>query len=435
MIQLRLKKNIVLFSIDSRRQDLYSVYDGIASTPNLERMAKTGIVFNNMYSASASTVMSLSSLINGRWCHEFERISYPERVPHEFADTMFSDFEKMGRKNYILFSDTYLREYADGIYRGPHAERVRANYASPMEAAENIVRMAEASESPFCIYYHASRGWTQGGRKVEAEDAALGYLLDNLDLSDTTVVFYSDHGFLKGEHANLFNHAFFLYEQAVRVPCVISGDSPAVVNEVLSLAQLRTFLRGDPIGQLPYLYFDTQYSGQRHRITGVLDTETHWKYVAHYSNQTAVTGRQEELYDLTWDPGEHRNLLFDRAQHPVRHDWNLQSWWQETPDSNPFDDYDINELARTLETLRGHVAGIWVDGFLSNLSQIIEPNGKSALDNRPDLIQSIMSLESQKQLALVSNYFGFSGSPDSKNRPPEFSLGFPALPKNFLEYS
>ena len=73
MVKLKVKKNVVFFSVDSRRQDLYSVYGGFFHTPNLERMAKTGTVFNNMYSASASTEMSLSSLINGTWCHNFHR--------------------------------------------------------------------------------------------------------------------------------------------------------------------------------------------------------------------------------------------------------------------------------------------------------------------------------------------------------------------------
>ncbi len=70
-VKIDIKKNVILLSIDSRRADLYSIYDGLFDTPNVTKLAKNGYIFKNMYSSSASTVMALSSLINGRWCHEF----------------------------------------------------------------------------------------------------------------------------------------------------------------------------------------------------------------------------------------------------------------------------------------------------------------------------------------------------------------------------
>jgi hypothetical protein len=157
--------------------------------------------------------------------------------------------------------------------------------------------------------------------------------------------------------------------------------------------------------------------------------------VAHYSPKTAVTGRQEELYDLDWDPGEHRNLLLDRSQHPVRGDWNVQNLWQEWAEENPFDDYEKADLTRTLDIMRGHIAGIWIDGFLNVMGKSIEPNGNSVLDNRPDLLETISRLDPKQQLALVSNYFSVSKNPDASNRPPEFSIGYPCLPSSFLEFA
>ena len=429
MLKFEPKQNIVFFSVDTRRKDLYSTYsDGVFKTPNLERMAKRGIVFNNMYSTSASTVMSLSSLISGRWCHDFERSNYPERQPHEFADTMFSDFQNKGRENYILFDDRYLKDYADGIYRGPHAKRVRANYESARDAVETVISIARNATAPFCIFSHNSLG----GAAVEEEDEALGYLLDNLDLNTTTLVFYSDHGYLMGEHANLFFHAFFLYEQVIRVPCIITADEPQVVDESDTLAQLRDLMGGEVIEPLQYLFADTQYRAQRHRVTSIYDTENNWKYIAHYSHKTAVTGRQEELYDLSRDPGEHRNLLFDRAQHPIRPDWNTSN----VSDIVAMrDDYRQDELLAIANRMRSQIAVVWLDGFLSHLSQTLEPNGRSIVENRPDFVERLVRMDPQHQMAIVSNYFDYEQPTTGAYRRPEFSIGFPSLPTNFLEFA
>ena len=95
MPQINPKKNIIFFSIDCRRQDCYQTFGGIYPSPNIDKLARKGILFKNMYAASASTVMSLSSMINGRYSHDFERYVYPESNPHQFDDNLFSSMQKI----------------------------------------------------------------------------------------------------------------------------------------------------------------------------------------------------------------------------------------------------------------------------------------------------------------------------------------------------
>jgi len=57
MLKLSPKKNIIYFSIDGRRKDLYGTFGGAFPTPNLDRLAGKSIIFNKMYSAATSTVL------------------------------------------------------------------------------------------------------------------------------------------------------------------------------------------------------------------------------------------------------------------------------------------------------------------------------------------------------------------------------------------
>jgi len=180
----------------------------------------------------------------------------------------------------------------------------------------------------------------------------------------------------------------------------------------LSLTQLRKLMNGESIEKMKFLYADTQYCGQPCRITSVFDTDTRWKYVAHYNKATAVTGCQEELYDLDWDPGEHRNLLMDRSQHPIRADWNCQNLWQEWHPystvfnaNDSFDDYDADEIARTHKHLRTQIASVWGDGLIKFFECHINKLNNSMHDQFYNLAQLLPQLEPHQQLARVSEVF------------------------------
>ena len=442
MLKLSPKKNIIYFSIDGRRKDLYGTFGGAFPTPNLDRLAGKSIVFNKMYSAATSTVMSLNSIINGRYAHEMSDSVYdPLAKKVVFHDNLFEEMKRQGRKN-IIFIDQYLKDgYFPSIFSGFDAEVVTApKYAPSTEYARKIIDVIKDESEPFFAFFHfvanvkppVSKENPDTLRKLERlireDDNAIGLLLEHVNLDDTTIVFTSDHGNMQGEH-KLYSHAFFLYEPLVRVPCLISSDEKIVVDDLYSQTQLRDLLTGVEVNPSQAVYADTQYKMQPHRITMVVEGD--FKYMAHYSPHTAVSGCQEELYDLKIDPGENRNLLHDVSKHPLLDTWNKKNM----PTSVYYHEYEEVMLTVIIENLRKKVADIW----RKDLEEILVAEGEK---NTEQIIANMRTLSSFDQLALVSEFMSgvnqkvWYQGPKPENwqelQPP---FNYPGLPKSFREAS
>jgi arylsulfatase A-like enzyme/Flp pilus assembly protein TadD len=174
------------------------------------------------------------------------------------------------------------------------------------------------------------------GGEVAYADAALGHFLAQLGaagaLAHTIVVITSDHGESLGEHGER-THGLFAYDATLRVPLVMWAPSrirPATFSEITRLvdvaptvldlvgvAQLtnadgrsvRPFLAGERPFDDPGSYFEALNANLTRNwapLTGLL-RERH----------KLIDLPAAELYDLTADPGEQRNLYAaqrDRAR-------------------------------------------------------------------------------------------------------------------------
>jgi len=68
-------KNIVLFFVDQQRQDCIGCYgNDVVQTPNLDRLAKTGIRFDNAYTPSPVCTPARTCLETGLWAHKHRLI-------------------------------------------------------------------------------------------------------------------------------------------------------------------------------------------------------------------------------------------------------------------------------------------------------------------------------------------------------------------------
>lgn len=157
-------------------------------------------------------------------------------------------------------------------------------------------------------------------------DAQVGRILEELDRSghaeDTIVVFTSDHGFLLGEHGQWAKN--LLWQEATRVPLIIRapGMKAGVSKKLVELVDLYPTLT--ELAGLPHYARNEGYS-----LTSLLrnPSSSEWNRPAlsqvyggrsvrfenwRYSEWTAgEAGR--ELYDLSRDPLEHKNLADDPA--------------------------------------------------------------------------------------------------------------------------
>jgi arylsulfatase A-like enzyme len=156
-------------------------------------------------------------------------------------------------------------------------------------------------------------------------DSQVGRVLDALDASphanNTLVVLWSDHGFHLGEKFHW--HKLALWEPATRVPFLVRAPGQTTSQRLtpcVSLADLvptildyagiapRTTMDGSslrPVIAAPAAHADRNVLMSNNRTDHALRTGR-WRYIRYGTSE-------RELYDLTADPREFRNLAGDSA--------------------------------------------------------------------------------------------------------------------------
>lgn len=173
-------------------------------------------------------------------------------------------------------------------------------------------------------------------RLVERVDGYVQMILDGLKkygLEDNTIIiFTSDHG--DGYAAHQWNQKQVLYQESIKVPFIISkiGDFQPEVNDRLicngtdimttacSYAGIEgpSYLKGRDISQIMHgkqsewrdtLVVETDFADN----TVLLDIKgravitSQYKYIIYSKGE-----RREQLFDLKSDPGETKNLVYDK---------------------------------------------------------------------------------------------------------------------------
>ncbi|UCF13896.1 MAG: sulfatase-like hydrolase/transferase [Phycisphaerales bacterium] len=196
-------------------------------------------------------------------------------------------------------------------------------------------------------------------RMTERVDAALGNVLKALDDSgltdDTLVLFTSDHGDGVGSHR--WTAKLSLYEEPTRIPMLIRwpGRIPAGKTDtghlVSQLDVLPTFCQYADISPLPSFrgrslksIIDNPKAPWRDFVVteladdkldrsrkGRMIRTTQYKYNIYSSG-----ARNEQLFDLKYDPGETQNLVCEPSMRAIvnRHGDLLRTWMRETGDTS-----------------------------------------------------------------------------------------------------
>jgi hypothetical protein len=429
------KENLIMFSFDLKRKDLFETFGGTYPSPNLTRFAQQGVLFNNMYAAAPSTIMSLRTILNGQNSHDFDMYS---PTPKRFDGNLFSKFKKRGYRTFFIMSRTLADEYANSIHSPFDAERIIIpdECFSSTALAREIIKISKECKQPFFIFAHSvpyvpcdeslKPSWRNAmERYIHEDDLAVGLLLDNVNLQNTRLMVYADHGVALGEHYNIFRHAYFVFNTILSVPCIVSNDHSCVVNDICTLPQLHFLALNNEITKLSHIYAHSQYAWQMHRVSMVREGD--WKYVAHYSPHTAVTGLQEELYDLASDVGEYRNLLYDISRHPLRYGFNISS---NALRSGVFS-YDRNLIRDKLRSLRAEIAKIWSINMLNHIYMKF-PEQYQNLKEKLNIASDFEKITVMGNLAKALNPNMPNYGRKEPKLPDHISIpfGFPTIPKS-----
>lgn len=242
---------------------------------------------------------------------------------------------------------------------------LRGNHAPQKDEPDTITLMRRSYQSApmFPVGSFDDTKWRQYEwayyRLIEKADAQIGVVLQALRSSgqeeDTLIVMLSDHGDCQGAH--LWNQKTVFYEEATRVPFVLSlpgvikpGHSSRLVNTGIDLMPtLCDFADVAAPPKLPGLSVrdaasdPRQYvvisdkmlegaplDGRKPNPTGRMLRSQRYKYCVYSEGQ-----RRESLVDLVNDPGEMTNLAENSNSHEIlsQHRTMLAEWCKQTNDA------------------------------------------------------------------------------------------------------
>ncbi|MBK9733090.1 MAG: sulfatase-like hydrolase/transferase [Chitinophagaceae bacterium] len=184
-------------------------------------------------------------------------------------------------------------------------------------------------------------------------DTVLGYLEQKQILDSTLIIFSSDNGYLLGEHG--MEKKIMAYEESLRVPLFIRYPAwfqagTVVENEIaanIDIAETLLEAAGIPdTFNMDGVSLHKLAQGQEHRkyffYENYPDGGNRWAAVRslqHIYIYSLCSSPTEEFYDLTIDPKENNNLIFDPAYATLIQSYRIKfdSLRLATGDTVPFD--------------------------------------------------------------------------------------------------
>jgi arylsulfatase A-like enzyme len=355
--------NVVMVVLESegiRRLQLYGApYD---DTPNMVRLAQHGVMFDRIYVATPNTSCAMAALV----CSLYPEHRWSD-IPRNMSDIRVPGLPAvLARHGYrtgfihegtLAFDneDIFLREhgFAD-IQSTPQESR------APMDPAllpKAIKWIRSDPGRPFFLML-----WTHDTHHpylapsthdysvnnpflnrylnaIQYSDRLIGELsraLDEMKLSDSTLlVVTGDHGEAFGEHHQTV-HNFTVYDEEVRVPLLLVNprlfshqtrvgrigrqiDIAPTLLSMLGYTPPREWQGSSLVAdnQAPRIYL---FSDDGNFILGLVDGD--YKYIYDFNR------KRPELYNLSSDPAEQRNLAGDsRYAAMMKRDYlRLEAW-------------------------------------------------------------------------------------------------------------
>jgi arylsulfatase A-like enzyme/Tfp pilus assembly protein PilF len=356
--------NVVLITLDTVRPDALGAYgQARGATPNLDRVAAEGVVFDAAVSSSPSTLPSHASIFTGKHPYAHGTRANIGYLLHSNEETLAERLTAAGYRTAAEVSAMVMRKetrIAQGFesVRDPKSTDVvlkagrrrvdREVIELPIRVATDIGRrgrefIRENRDRRFFLWLHffdahqplsppppfsttyRDDSYLAAVAYVDAEIGRLVKAIEGLGLRGRTlVVVTADHGEGHGEHGET-RHSYFIYDSTMRVPLILWGPDaiPAgtrigsvvrsidIAPTILDLLDQPPFDGIQGVSLRPLLVgeaTDMELTGygeslELHGTFGIAPLrfvrEGRWKYI-HKVNP--------ELYDIEADPHELSNL-------------------------------------------------------------------------------------------------------------------------------
>ncbi len=349
--------SFLLVTMDTTRADRIGAYGyAKAETPNIDRLARSGVRFDRAYTAVPYTLPSHTSLFTGLYPPEHGiRVNAITGLSTEIT-TLTDLFRSRGYRTGAFVSAAVLDSsyglargfdvYDDDLGPGANPNVIAQSRIGAKVAESAIAWLESAPERPFFCWAHffdphagyeppspyKERLENAYDGEIAYMDAQIGRLLSWLEardlLASTLVVAAADHGEGLGEHGEK-THGVLLYDSTMRVPLIIAQparfpggkvakDAVSLIDVMPTVCEALGFevphgvhgrslvraMRGEPLEPRP-VYGESEYCKLNFGWSGMYSlSRDAWKYIHSPS---------PELYDRAGDPRELNDLARQEA--------------------------------------------------------------------------------------------------------------------------
>ena len=351
--------NVVVITIDTLRADHLGCYGYKAiRTPNIDGLSSDGVRFTRAFTPVPVTLPAHTVIFTGSYpmlsgMHDFSANRLSDTQP-----TLASILKERGYStaavvgSAVLDSRFGLNRGFDFYYDHFDFNRLQESNLDQMERKGNLVVdtaldwLEKNSRQKFFLWVHlydphfpytppepfltqyASQPYDG---EIAFADAQVGRVLQYLKakhLYDGSIIVLSgDHGESLGEHGEK-THGFFVYNATLHVPLLLhlpSGARGKSVSEIVSLADIvptvLNELKLDAPSTVQGRSLLPAIEGKAERDSRSLYAETflprihfNWSELRAVENDTYhfIDAPRPELYDVSRDPGETRNLFGEK---------------------------------------------------------------------------------------------------------------------------
>jgi arylsulfatase A-like enzyme len=436
--------NVLLITLDTTRQDRLGCYGCERPlTPNLDRLAGEGVVFDQAIAPIPVTLPSHATILtgcdpqehgvrnNGTFVLDPARVTLAEvlRARGYATGATLGAFPVDSRFGLDQGFDTYDDDF-------PSESRVR-EWQMVQRRAGQVSRtaldwIAEHREGPFFHWAHyfdphfpyeppepfAGRFAQPYDGEIAYMDAAVGRLLHGVDSlglrRNTWILAVGDHGESLGEHGEN-GHSILIYAVTQRVPCILVAPAdwrgPGAdrlrgrrIPEAVGLRDLAPTL-ANAVGLGPEELPATGGSllpriAGRGPVPGVVYTESLVPFLEYGWSElrgvrtarwSYIRAPQPELYDLKRDPREEVNLVDRQPQVAAR----MGAWCDHFMEAEGAASVTQSLDPETIERLRSL-------GYVATAA----PSGPSRNDKDPKTLMPLFEKMNQARTALARQALG-----------------------------
>jgi len=368
--------NILLITLDTTRADTIGCYGNPeVKTPNLDRMAKNGIRFENCYSPVPLTLPSHCTIFTGKYPLGHGVRNNGNYYLKNGEHTLTEIFKQEGYHTYavvaayVLLSKFGLNQGFDIYDDSLNSRKLVNTFRSEIKADEVYGKFdgwfEKNREKKFFAWVHffdphtpynppegyfdeknKDDGFTCYKGEISFMDVYVGKIIEKMDnagiLEKTLVVVVGDHGEAFGEHEEYAGHSIFCYQENIKVPFLLYNrflfKKPAVITERVNTADimptllelkgikktenlqgktLMPLLNGEKLSKRSPIYIESMF-GKEEMGWAPLSGLIHGEY-------KFISLPEPELYHLKADPGEKQNLFRSKSHIAKKMDKKLAS--------------------------------------------------------------------------------------------------------------